>query len=76
MDKTEVRRKYAADLLKRIESGELVEVVRCKDCKHFEEYDPIGICGLHSIIPMRNRNGVFVHMTKEDFCSCGERKEE
>ena len=59
----EALRKYAADLLKRIESGELVEVVRCKDCKHRED----GRCPMEQFYPWLDQRDT-------DFCSCGERR--
>lgn len=37
---------------KKVESGQLVEVVRCKDCKHWKHFDHLGctdfakVCGL------------------------------
>ena len=57
-------------LLKKVESGELVEVVRCRDCKHWrwsennlfgEDY---GTC-VECLMDTR----------KDHFCSYGERKE-
>ena len=55
-------------LLKKVESGELVEVVRCKDCKYWErgkDYEPY--CN-HWGNMMSDTNA-------EDFCSYGERRE-
>ena len=55
----------------KIESGELVEVVRCGDCKHSFERDgrkPLG-CYLHG------RNGITLRESN-DFCNCGERSVE
>ena len=39
-----------------------VEVVRCKDCKHFID----GYCD--------NPNGMDISATENAFCSCGERR--
>jgi len=52
--------------VKKVESGQLVEVVRCEECKH------------HSEIP--NTDLYLCHRTcsgckADDFCSYGERKE-
>lgn len=51
-------------LLKKVESGELVEVVRCKYCKH-RTLDSFGghCCKLHKGLAM---------VTDESFCSYGE----
>ena len=58
-------------ILHKIARGELVEVVRCGDCKHSFERDgrkPLG-CYLHG------RNGITLHESN-DFCNCGERSVE
>lgn len=52
-------------LLKKIESGQLVEVVRCKDCKHHVA----GYC----CRDINGRTNMF-RMFDNDFCSYGERK--
>ena len=46
-----------------------VEVVRCKDCKHWNKrYEKKGLCMNHS--------NAILCFTKPDFyCSCGERRE-
>ena len=53
---------------------ELVEVVRCRECKY---YDPIGcrFCTLHSIDAGSYGNGANVYMNPDDFCSYGERSD-
>ena len=54
--------------VKKVDSGELVEVVRCKDCKHFTEGMAVGMCKRipeKPILPV-----VYNH-----FCSFGERKD-
>lgn len=49
-----------------------VEVVRCKDCKYYDN----PICGVHSEYPCDQYNtGYTVHTEPDDFCSYGERKE-
>ena len=63
---TALGRMYATNeftaLLKKVESGELVEVVRCKDCVRCTE---IGLPRCR----MTGRN-----VTDDDFCSRGERR--
>ena len=52
-------------LLKKVESGELVEVVRCKDCKHYHHFGE-GVYGCRTYGMMK---------TKPDgFCSQGKRR--
>ena len=56
-------------LLKKVESGELMEVVRCKDCKHRDED---GCC----TPPIISSYG-WDHLEPKDndYCSYGERKD-
>ncbi len=53
-----------------------VEVVRCKDCKHYRNY-PNGLCYLHTEpkTNARGYSGEAVCVEPDDFCSYGERKE-
>ena len=53
-------------LQKKVESGELVEVVRCKDCKHWVQDDDVGYCD--------NPDGLDNYARPNDFCSYGERR--
>ena len=54
-------------LLKKVESGEFVEVVRCKDCKHFiQEEHGCNHFGYYSHTPW---------VDEVDFCSYGEKRE-
>lgn len=59
------------DELNRVPSADVVEVVRCKDCKHHEELlnnnDGNVVCWVHDIDVVVDRNG---------YCNCGERKEQ
>lgn len=58
-------------LTDKIARGELVKVVRCRDCKHAYKRDgrkPIG-CYLHG------KNGITLH-ENDDYCDCGERSDE
>ena len=52
------------NLLEQAPRVDAVEVVRCKDCEH---WDKIGVCDLHTEV-----NAVW--MDAEDFCSKGERR--
>ena len=45
-----------------------VEVVRCKDCKHFGGH---GACHCHAA----DENGTPIFVREDDFCSYGERRE-
>lgn len=51
--------------------ADVVEVVRCKDCKHHEELlnnnNGKALCWVHDIDVIVDRNG---------YCSCGEREEQ
>ena len=53
-------------LLKKVESGELVEVVRCGNCKHFRE----PFCIRRDDETHKER----INMLTVDFCSYGERR--
>ena len=56
-----------------IPSADVVGVVRCKDCKHYDkEYHQ---CKLHSEEPDQYYTGFIFCMQEDDFCSYGERKE-
>lgn len=70
-----VSRMYATKqfvaLQKKIESGQLVEVVRCKDCKHFREYTTGGTVCIKDVKLLGGRE-VGIRVTeKDDFCSYG-----
>ena len=45
-----------------------VEVVRCRECKHYEIHKP-------KVLENCERNGYIIPMKPDDFCSYGERKE-
>jgi hypothetical protein len=58
-------------LAKKIDNGELVEVVRCKDCKNWMyEYDDVGLC----VTDVPDIDGV--QRLAHDFCSYGERQDD
>jgi hypothetical protein len=53
---------------------EAVEVVRCKDCKSWEQYNACDGTKPHRCM---NHDAIFYKRTDpDDFCSCGERKGE
>lgn len=69
-----------------IESNDWVEVVRCKDCKHYKSYydmfkpyydSPITEDEMHSgqCNYIGKRTGVYMEVNETDFCSHGERRE-
>ena len=56
---------------KGVELAEYVEVVRCKDCKHYDNSEGINWCKLNSKF---HKGGFDWHSFPEDgFCSYGER---
>jgi hypothetical protein len=66
------------ELENKVEDGEIVEVVRCKDCKHWlnEGYDPIinrhfGSCTCE----YWEHPTEYFETAENDYCSYGERKE-
>lgn len=54
-------------------AADVVEVVRCKDCKHYDKHG-YKICALHSEQPDQFGAGVNIYMESDDFCSYGERR--
>ena len=61
------------DILTRINNGEYVKVVRCKDCEYWDLGSPMA-----TVIPTPCRCRLRREdygMTAEDFCSYGRRKE-
>ena len=61
---------FILDLIDRMPTADVVEVVRCKDCKHFDAYEGEehkGDCG--------ELVGLESCVYEDDFCSYGERKE-
>ena len=58
----------AAVVLAKKIRGLLVEVVRCKKCKHFGGH---GACYCHAA----DENGTPIFVREDDFCSYGERKD-
>ena len=64
-----IRYKMFENVIKSIPTADVVEVVRCKDCKHLVRSD--GICKVLS-----NNYEPPVYVDDDDFCSRGERREE
>lgn len=62
-------RTYAENLIKSVPAADVVEVVRCRDCKHFTTGMAIGMC-------KRNENKPILPVCYYDFCSYGVREEE
>ena len=64
---------YATPLIKRIidqqPTADVVEVVRCKDCKYLERTDCFGECSL-----FKDRDEPRGEMLPNDFCSYGKRR--
>ena len=56
----------ACDILAKVERGELVEIVRCKDCKYWQDNN----AGYPHEYCKWNTNET---PDADDFCSCGER---
>jgi hypothetical protein len=54
-------------LLDKAPAADVVPVVRCKDCKHYEIHKP-------SVTLNCERGGRIVPMMPDDYCSYGERK--
>lgn len=60
----------AIDSLEQIPPADVVEVVRCKDCKHYKEgklLGPTKFCYFYQI-------GTGLNTADDDFCSKGERR--
>lgn len=58
-----------AEIIEKIPTADVVEVIRCKDCKHMKyaiDKGKNGMCGVHSALIIMNEN---------DYCSYGERRE-
>lgn len=67
-------------MVKQVENGQFVEVVRCRDCKHFMEYAKEykrcveGADGDCRIRLFHSCEKQFIACKYSDFCSYGERK--
>lgn len=61
-------------LKSRVDNGELVEVVRCKDCIHYSNPE-IGWCDIHSHMTSTLLDD-WTTFDDNSFCSDGERRDE
>lgn len=70
---------WAREIVRTVPAADVVEVVRCKDCKHYEE--STGWCMKHSHFV--DSNGFFCYpdespewkmFEEKDFCSYGEKR--
>lgn len=57
------------------ECNQFMEVVRCRDCKHWSEDQYGCVCSLHSQKENEDYPAFEVEMLPHDFCSYGERKD-
>lgn len=55
---------------------DVVEVVRCKDCKFFEKDDEFDMTGFCTCERITKNYGGEIYPYENDFCSYGERKEQ
>ena len=65
---TDARAFYEEGYRTAINNPNMVEVVRCKDCKHWQ----VSVDGIHTWCSKR----VSMATNKDDFCSYGERKDD
>lgn len=65
--------KTALSCVNTLPSADVVEVVRCKDCKHYDFRN--AKCLLHSEYADQYSSGFNFEMYSKDFCSYGELKE-
>ena len=64
---------YAKESIREAPTIDAVPVVRCKDCKSWEQYNACDGTKPHRCM---NHDSIFYKRTKaDDFCSYGERKE-
>ena len=64
---TQIEAADVIDIMESIPIADVVEVVRCKDCKHNKYEQPNGI--IHC---RRNDNEGWIFRKTTDYCSCGE----
>lgn len=60
---------YATLILREAPTVDAVEVVRCRNCKHYEIHKP-------KVLENCERNGYIIPMKPNDFCSYGEQKDD
>ena len=74
VEKAEYPIEVAADLLNGIKDADVVEVVRCKDCKNVKML--IDIIGEPHLFCCSGRSINRMRVEFDDYCSYGERREE
>ena len=67
---------YAKYMLDHMETIDAVEVVRCKDCKHYLEFRTKRNKQLMRMCYRMGKNDMEYYVKPDDFCSYGELKEE
>lgn len=67
----EIRKMVAAEIKR--QTADLVEVVRCRDCKFWKTSESINLCKRVKFCTYHIRHQYVKHA--EDFCSRGERKD-
>lgn len=60
-----------AHLMGTIKPADVVQVVRCKDCKYWDDTEAEPLCEV-----LHDGDGVMYSPEPDDFCSYGERREE
>lgn len=60
--KTEIQHKALKEAIERVPTVDVVEVVKCKDCKYWKDDD------------CKNDNHGYCPINEDDFCPWGERK--
>lgn len=65
----------AIEIIEEAPTVDVVEVVRCKDCKHYRNH-PNGLCYAHTEPCGTGYKGETICVEPDDYCSCGERKED
>ena len=62
------------EIISWLKENDVVEVVRCKDCKHFKQ-NIFCVGGEYDGCDAWDNNGNEIEVKPEDFCSYGERKD-
>ena len=66
---------YATLILQEAPTVDAVEVVRCKDCKHYKEFRTKRNKQIMRLCCRMGKNDMEYSVKPDDFCSYGERKE-
>ena len=79
IDPRRLSTKTIGEALDRIPAADVVEVVRCKDCKYRRKLDIIDVCEHDKIVMVNESNPKRVHVLAvgtEHYCGYAERKEQ